>query len=245
MSDIGFGSPQGPELESLARKCFENGRASRCPHGTYIVWALGQGIELWVQLNQREELIGLNPHFSGKTCLSLGLVQRIERDGFPMDGGFLSTALPTAGDPGHGAFQFVFDVPDFRIHDEVNLPLLKPIQLCAFAQQCSIFESEAAYRAVAAKRGFSLSSDAFVPSGFFDGERRRMAEPLASAMICGNIAEVVEIVNPLTRNRFFQIQVLTCIGKVDVVADAELLPQRAKPGQLLQCSVWLSGKISR
>src|SRR5208283_2050872 len=105
-SDIGFAAHDSAALEKLGRKCFANGRATRCAQGLYICWELGQGIELWAQLNKSEELLGLNPFFQGQTRANVGLQDRIARNGQPMEGGFKSMAQPEAREPLRGAFPF-------------------------------------------------------------------------------------------------------------------------------------------
>ena len=243
LSDVGF-NQQGPgELEALAKKCYQNGKAQRCKQGTYISWALGNGIEIWIQLNPNEELIALNPHFSGKTRTSAGLEKRVTRDGFPMDGGFVALAQPYGNDPIKGAFRFVFDTPNFLSHEELKLPQISSVQLTAFAQQCVVAATEADFAAAMSRQGRNLGVDAFRPLGMTGPSREPLPEPLASAMLCGPILDAVQMTNPSTKTPFWWLKIRNAVGEVDVVADPELLPHGAKIGAILQCSAWVSGKI--
>ncbi|HEY3322143.1 MAG TPA: hypothetical protein VGP72_16880 [Planctomycetota bacterium] len=242
LSDIGF-TQTGAELEALARKCFQNGRATRCEKGTYIVWALGSGIELWIQLTPNEELIGMNPHFSGKTRTSAGLEKRVHRAGFPMDGGFVALAQPYGNEQIHGTFRFVFDTPNFHAHSELKLPVISSVQLTAFAQQCVVAPSEAEFRAASTRSNSRLSIDAFMPVGLNEKGRKTGAEPAATAMICGVILDCEQILNPTSKARFWWMRIRNSVGEIDVVADPELLPKGAKVGGVLQCSAWVSGRI--
>jgi hypothetical protein len=243
LSDIGFVIKSPADMETLARKCFENGRATRCEQGMYIRWEVAHGIELWAQLNPGEELIGLNPHFSGKTRASAGLMQRVTRSGFPMDGGFRCLGQPHGSDPIRGAFTFVFDCPDFLLHEKACVPAIQSVQLTGFAQQCLLFENEDDYRSHASKRGSQLAPDAFVPLGLLGKNREQLADPLASAMVNGRVLDAAEIVNPFTKASFYWAKVRNAVGELDLVADPELLPEPPRAGNVLQCSIWLSGRL--
>jgi hypothetical protein len=243
LTDVGFNSGNS-ELESLATKCFQNGRATRGPKGTYIVWSPAHGIELWAQLSPSEEMIGLNPHFFGKTRTSVGLMQRVTRTGFAMDGGFASLAQPFGNDPIRGAFAFVFDTPDFLTHEELKLPAIRTVQLTAFAQQCNVFANEADFKARITKfGGKSLPSDTFLPLGLTGPNREPIPEPLATAMLCGTILDASLLTNPVTKNNFWWMKLRNGVGEIDCVADTSLLPHGAKAGGVIQCTAFLSGRI--
>jgi hypothetical protein len=242
LTNLGF-TADGPNMEVLARKTFQNGKATRCKHGTYIVWAHGNGIELWAQLSSNEELIGLNPHFAGKTRTSAGLVQRVSRAGFPMDGGFTALAQPYGSDPIRGAFTFVFDTPNFLLQEALTLPLICSVQLAAFAQQCALFQNEKEFQTQTSKFGLSLATDAFIPLGLVGKNREPLADPIASAMVCGAVLDAQQITNAVSKGQFWWMKIRTTGGEIDVVADPELLPRGVKVGQILQCSAWISGRI--
>ncbi len=243
LSNIGFDIKEDGDMEALARKCFQNGRATRCEQGSYIRWEIGGGVELWAQLNAREELIGLNPHFQGKTRMSAGLIGRVTRAGFPMDGGLRSLAEPFGNDPIRGAFAFVFDTPDFLLNAELTLPMIHSIHLTAFAQQCNVFENDEDYKTRAARHGISLPAESFVALGLTDKNRQPLPEPLATAMVNGHIQDLSLATNPFSKRQYWWLRIRTMGGELDVVADPELLPRGAKPGGILQCTAWLSGRV--
>lgn len=243
LSDIGFAAQTGPELEALARKCYENGRATRCAQGIYIRWQAGQGVELWAQLSLGEELLGLNPHFGGTARASLGLMERVTRHGFPLDGGFKCLGQPYGCDPIRGAFPCVFDCPDFWLHDKLNLPQIQTVQAAAFAQQCALFANEEDFQAMVSRRGTRMSSDACLAMGLTGASREPLAEPLASAMLAGRVQDAALLVNPFSKHKFWSVRLQNALGEVDLVADPELLAAAPKAGNILQASVWLSGRI--
>jgi hypothetical protein len=244
LSDIGFHVSQSGDMETLASKFFASGKCICFGEGSYLLFEAGNGVELWGQLNANEELIGFNPHFSGKTKTSAGIMERVTRAGFPMDGGFKCLAQPFGADPIKGAFPFIFDTPDFLLSAHETLPAIRTIQLSAFAQQCGLFLNEEDFRARSARSGSKLHSDAFVPLGMIDEQRQPRPEPLATAVIIAHILDVSETTNPATSHKFWWLKVRNSVGEIDVVADPELLPHGAKPGNIIQCSAWLSGRLS-
>jgi hypothetical protein len=243
-SDVGFAAHSAGEIEALARKCFERGRVFKTQSGSYIRWEAGGGVELWGQLNERDELLAINPHYSGKTRTSVGLMARVTRQGAPMDGGFLCWAQPFGNEPISGLFQFVFDTPDFLLTKDLKLPCIQSVQLSAFAQQCNVFANEEDYKSRAARFKITLPSSAFLPLGMTDKNRKPLPEPLALAMICGHVLDVSEQTNTDSKQKFWALKLRTSSGEIDVVSDPELLPNGAKSGNILQASVWVSGRLA-
>jgi hypothetical protein len=243
-SDIGFSAQNGGEIEALAKKCFERGKVTKTQGGSYIRWQLGGGVELWGQLNERDELLAINPHFSGKTRTSVGLMSRVTRQGSPMDGGFLCWAQPFGQEPISGLFQFVFDTPDFLLNTNLSLPCIQSVQLSAFAQQCNVFANEEDYKSRAARFKINLPSSAFLPLGMTDKNRKPLAEPQALAMVCGHVLDASEQTNADSKQKFWALKLRTSSGEIDLVSDPELMPTGAKAGNILQASVWLSGRVA-
>jgi hypothetical protein len=243
-SNIGFAAGSAAEVEALARKCIDHGRVLKTVCGSYIRWEVGGGVELWGQLNEQDELLAINPHFSGQTRVSAGLIAGVERRLSPMDGGYLCWAQPFGSDPVSGLFQFVFDTPDFLLHKNLPLPAIRSLQLAAFAQQCNVFANEDDYNSRAARFKITLPSSAFLPLGLADRNRQPLAEPLALAMLCGQVLDAAEQKNADSKLPFWLLRLRTSNGEIDVVSDPELLPNGAKPGNILQASVWLSGRLA-
>lgn len=244
LSDIGFHVHQAADMEALAHKFFENGKKICFGQGSYILWEVGAGIELWGQMNESEELIGFSPHFLGKTRISAGLMERVTRASLPLDGGFKSLAQPYGSEPIKGAFSFVFDTPDFLLHANEQLPVIRTVQLTAFAQQCGVFENEEDFKARSARVGSKLGPDAFVALGMIDDKRQPRAEPLATAVLTGAVMDAQQINNPATGHPFWWLKLRNALGEIDVVADPELLPRGAKERNIVQTSAWLSGRVT-
>jgi hypothetical protein len=242
MSDIGFQLNSEEDFQQLASQACEEGEALEAHNGTYIRWAPGEGIELWIQLDQANEIIGLNPHFRGNGLMRVGLVQEVSRpEGTPLDGAFYAWANPSDDDPQDGEFPFVFDVPDYQLR-RVELPTIRQVQLAAFAHELQSYQSDEAYDASQAEE-MKFASESFIPSGLFSPGGAATEPPLAHARFTGHVRETSIVTNPVTGNSFCWAKVRTLGGDVDVVADPVLLNGLLVEGGVVSGSFWLSGTL--
>ena len=240
MSDIGFQLDSDEDYYQLALQTYEEGEAWNSEGGTYIRWGPGEGIELWAQLDQNNDLIGLNPHFRGKGSMRVGLTREVLRpEGTSLDGAFYAWANPAGSDPESGEFPLVFDVPDYRLR-KLRLPSILDVQLAAFAHQLQSYESDESYEHSQPDK-VKFAAESFIPSGLFEPEGHSMVPPLAEALFAGHVRETSIITNPVTGNRFCWAKVRTLGGDVDVVADPALLNGLLVEGGVLSGSFWLSG----
>lgn len=240
MSDIGFQLDSDDDFYQLASRARDEGEALEADNGTYVRWAPGEGIELWAQLDQDDDVIGLNPHFRGKSLMRVGLVQEVSRpEGTPLDGAFYAWANPSEDDPETGEFPFVFDVPDYQLR-RVQLPSILQVQLAAFAHELQSYESDEAYEQSQPEK-IKFASESFIPSGLFSPEGGATEPPLAHAVFTGHVRETSIITNPVTGNDFCWAKVRTLGGDVDVVADPVLLNGLLVKGGVVSGSFWLSG----
>src|SRR5688572_20347277 len=117
LSDIGFQIEGEEAFEELASRAYDEGEAFDTSVGTYVRWAPGKGVELWLQLDRDDNIVGINPHFAGSSLMRAGLTQRLTRsDGAPLDGAFYAWANPEGEEPTLGDYPFVFDAPDYHMH---------------------------------------------------------------------------------------------------------------------------------
>lgn len=242
LSDIGFDLSSEKDFEELAYKAFEKGDYLRTPAGIYIRWSVGEGAELWLQVDGKENIIGLNPHFSGSSRMRAGLVNRILRTESPLDGAFYAWASPNEGDPEDGYFPFVFDTPDYRMHDRVELPRIFDLQIAAFAHEVEAYESEDAY--FASQSGdVRFASESFIPSGLFRPDGQSTTPPQAHAIFSGHVLEASLKTNPITSSQFWWSRVRTLGGEVDIVADPLIVIGDMAKGGVLRGLFWLSGRL--
>jgi len=96
-STIGLPVASDVELDALAQRLHQLAERVHAPNGEYFRWSDPSGAEAWLQVNAAKELIGINPHFAGRSTIQVGLTARLARPGYELDGSFHGWADP-AGD---------------------------------------------------------------------------------------------------------------------------------------------------
>jgi GNAT superfamily N-acetyltransferase len=242
LSSMGFQLESEADFVKLAEQAYEEGQAWEVDRGTYIKWAPGGGIELWLQLDAHGDIIGLNPHFRGKGLMRAALTHAIVRaDGTLLDGAFHAWANPSEDDPARGDFPFVFDVPDFYL-DKPKLPAVLDVQLAAFAHELQSYESDQAYDETQPGE-IKFAAESFIPAGLFFPGGDEVDPPQAHALFSGHVQATALITNPITGQEFCWAQVRTLGGEMDVVADPVLLNGLLVEGGVVSGTFWLSGRF--
>jgi hypothetical protein len=185
----------------------------------------------------------MNPHYAGQSAVRVGLTARLPSGGpSKLDGSFHGWADPAGDTPDTGCYPFVFDAPDYRLHDELSLPARKEVQIAAFAHEIAAFETVAAYEA-SQTGDLKYASQSFIPSGLFTPAGDSTVSPQAQAIFAGHVLAAHEKINVLTRRAFYWALVETLGGAYDVVIDSNLLAGVPAVGGVISGSFWLSGRI--
>ena len=243
-STIGLSVASGKELNALADRLVPLAERLNAPTGAYLRWSDPSGAELWLQANANNELIGANPHFAGRSAVPVRLTARLASAGpSELDGSFQGWADPAGDAPDSGYYPFVFDAPEYRLHDELSLPARKDVQIAAFARTIAAFETVAAYEACQTA-DLKYASQSFVPSGMFTPAGESTVPPQARAIFTGHVLAAEERTNVLTGRAFYWALVETYGGAYDVVIDSSLLPGVPAAGGVISGSFWLSGRIT-
>lgn len=243
LSDIGFPVRGEQDVNEMIMQVLGNVVEIRCHNGFYLRFSDSSGAELYLQGNFDQELIGFNPHFSGKSRRTISLTQAIERDSSELDGGFHAWANPS-GDAGE--YPFVFNSPDFRAVHIHEFPKIVEIQLTAFASNdFKIFANEQDYyEDQEGETKFAARS--FIPSGLFstgEGETIDLSLVHPIGVFTGEIKAFERRTNTNTNEDFYCFLVETLGGEVDVAADAKLILEEPQVGGIVSGQFWLSGKI--
>ncbi|MEO8073091.1 MAG: hypothetical protein ABI891_08370 [Acidobacteriota bacterium] len=245
LSDIGFPVQSEQDVNVLITETIKYVESIRCPQGFYLRFADSSGAEIYLQGNPDQELIGFNPHFDGESRRKVGLTKKIERDSSELDGGFYAWADPRDADVEHsGEYPFVFDVPDFRLAEIDDFPVVKEIQLTAFASNdFKVFANEKEFRAD--ENWNNMATKSFMPSGLFlpDDEKTEIEPPRPIGILTGEIKRFELKTNELSNENFYWFSVETLGGEIDVVADVKLVPIEPQIGGVISGQFWLSGKI--
>jgi len=247
LSDIGFPTPDEQAVNEMIMHVLEHTTPVKNSHGFYLVYTDASGAEIYLQGNFQQELIGFNPHFAGKSRRTVNLTKAILRDSSELDGGFHAWANPQDGISESGDYPFVFDVPDFRAIENLELPSTVEIQLTAFASNdFKIFDNEDDYQK-AQESELKYASKMFVPSGLFAFDEKdgsidlNVVRPIG--MFAGEIKEFELKTNSLSGENFYALLVETLGGETDVVVDPKFVPEEPKIGGIVSGQFWLSGKI--
>jgi hypothetical protein len=240
-STIGFAVDSGDDVETLLQQVAPLAHRIPAKGRTYLRWAGHCGEELWIQLDRAGQVLGANPHFSGKSMVRVDLRGAVRRQGdSALDGAFRGAAEEDAPN----SYPLVFDSPDAALHSDLKFPAVVEVQIAAFAHEISFYESPDAYLESQGARTPKFSSQCFIPSGLFSPDGTKTEPPNASAFFTGHVIEAGVRENGLTRRPFYWAFVETACGRYDVVIDRDLLPQVPAAGGVLSGSFWLTGRIT-
>lgn len=243
-SAIGFHVSSGEDLAALASRVAERADTIDAREGQYLRWAPSSGEQLWLQVRRNGDAMGMNPHFEGKSSVRVALEARIARKAHtPLDGTFLAWANPPDGAEVGGDYPFAFDCPDAAVHETLRLPVTVTAQIAAFAQQLTVYESEAAYEAARVAQGLAFGSRSFIPSGLISPSGEPVTPPESHALIAGHVIEAAERRNTVTGEPFWWALMDTVGGTFDVVIDPSLLSGPVRAGNVISGWFWLSGRL--
>lgn len=241
-SDIGFPVFKPDEFVELAVAFAQMGKVHHADKGIYVIYEDECGIVLSVQADNAHQLIGLNPHFHGKSVFRVRITNCYEADNTSMDGAVKAWALPQEATDLPGAFPMRFEMPDYRLM--MNKLERRPevyVQLTGFAHQVSCYPDEQAFhddQPPGAKRAVQ----SFIPCGLLMLDQDQEEES-AEAVFSGWIKSVKMKINPFTGQGFWHMCVSTFGGEVDVVADPELVTGIPQAGGIINGLFWLSGRV--
>jgi hypothetical protein len=249
LSDIGFPVRSEHDVNDVIMSILKHLETIVCPpRGFYFKFKDKSGAEIYLQTNSAQEIIGFNPSFSGKSKRRVGLTEIIERDTSDLDGAFHAWANPKEEDfENSGEYPLVFDVPDFRVYENIELPKLAEIQLNAFASNdFQIFANAEDFDSSQTEET-KFASNFFIPGGLFsvneNEETDDIIPPQAHAMFAGEIKEFELKTNEFTGEAFYWFWVETFGGQIDVVADIALVKEKPQIKGIVRGSFWLSGKL--
>lgn len=240
MTAIGFDVHSEEDFEEVAEYAYETGESIETARGTYLRARAGSGIEIWLQMNTEQQVIGLNPHYEGSSRFKVRLTDEIIRsEGSELDGTFHVWAEFDGETEESGSYPFVFEMPNRAVYGDVQMPRSVSIQLTAFAHELSVFDNEEHFHASQQQAEVKFAAESFIPTGLF-GEAD---EPGSMAMFTGQVVESAWITNEQTGKDFHWALVRTLGGEIDVVADRETLEADIPVGGIVSGTFWLSAKI--
>lgn len=239
MTALGFPVSTEKDFRHYVFQATEFGYEIDTSNGSYTIWEVGNGIELWVQTNLHKRIIGMNPHFRGSARMRVGITEGVRGTGATiLDGAFLGWAAPPEDNPSSGLYPFVFDMPDYALHNSLPLPSLQWVQIAAFAYEMQSFVSKEMYLATRNKT-LRLAPQAFIPISQPEKPYQRQAQGL----LTGKILDTAVKTNPVTNLKFYWARIHTLGGEMDVVADPQVVQGEMVVDGIVYGTFWLSGRI--
>lgn len=241
---IGFVADEEEDLQPFIRRALAEGDqmevigAEPGWGGRYVCWSPGEGAQLWLAVNEQNEVTQIDPHFAGRGRAHITLDRSYDYDDHaPPTGGVIAwVGVGTNEETKAG-----FDLPAFaRFYDMAcDYDGNALVQVAAFTHGAEVFEDADAYFEAMEQiqPGVNFEIESFLPIGIFD-ESGEM--PPATARFSGHVLEATRLKNPATDREFWAILVKTVGMTVDVVADDEQLSGTPRPGMILAGSFWLS-----
>lgn len=207
--------------------------------GAYLQWAVGAGVELWLQVNALNQIVGCNPHFVGQGRLDAAIIESVAAPGRPMDGHCFGWAAPRDPvNPYSGIHSFAANLPNFAYVDErILMPPVVTLQIAAFASDLESFPTEMAF--VESEWGRKIGAQTAT-------ETWQQAEidglPQPEVFLSGKVVASEGLVNPETGQLFHALLLRTEAGTIDVVVDPETCPRRPVVGTVAAGTFWLSAQ---
>lgn len=98
------------------------------------------------QVNETNEIISLNPQFSGTSISTVRLIEKVESPtSTALDGQVYSET--ELRNPEEFVYPFDFGLPDMSLH-KIHFPVIKDVNLAAFAHELSIYADENVYKQI-------------------------------------------------------------------------------------------------
>ena len=243
-STIGFPLQDESDFSDLATRLAAESQRIPVSGGAYLLWASPGGEQVWLQGDSDGYLVGMTPHFAGKSQVSVSVGSILRRPGETFLDGTIRGCMNDETQPNAGIADcpIVVDVPNLATHGRLELPICVDVQVAAFAREASTFASEDAYYAAQEPGGFASRS--YVPSGTFTPGGGATEPPHAFGIFTGHVLEAAAKRNRRTDAPFYWALVDTLGGTFDVLIDPELLPEPPRAGGILQGSFWFSGTIT-
>lgn len=241
MTTLGIPIDDDSSLVHFASQAIQNGKQLSAVYGTYFCWEMGNGVELWVQVNRDDEIIGVNPHFASDNHTRVGLTERLRSrtTSSDLDGAFYGWLQDNNG----VQVPFVFDVPNFLQHHELNLPAVVPVQLAVFAHHVRAYRNVAEFSLAQHNDEIQFDAQSFVPTGLFTPDGNPNPNPAPYAFLTGTVLSTQSYTNPSTGLSFLWARVSTLGGRVDMVCDPDVCEGVLMRNSVIKGDFWLSGRL--
>lgn len=241
-SSLGIEVKDREDFTRLFSLAYDKGEKIKTNIGTYIKWEMGNGFELWGQIDKKDNAIGINPYFSGTSVIRVRIENAIERrDDTELDGAIYCWSNPQEGEE-DGEYPFVFDLPNFALYQGISFPQIVNLQVTAIAHEISVYKNDEEFEK-SQEGELKFASESFIPVGLFREDKESGVEPESTAIFTGHVVEAKRIKNLYFGKEIQWAKVKTLGGEFDVIIDPEILNGEIVIGGVISGMFWLAGKI--
>ena len=242
-STIGMSVNSEEDMLAIAEKASDDSVEIVCKSGHYLKWSSEEGAELWLQIDKKNDLVGLTPSFSGKSQMLVGITNAIERpDDTAFEGMIHGWANPQKDEPKNGDYPFVFDLVNKATYEDFDFPFISEVKLSAFAHEMTVYSSLEDYDSEQTEEP-KFASESFIPSGLFKPDDTEDSHPEPYAIFTGRVLKCRKLKNSLTNGEYHWALVKTLGGTIDVLSDPTLSNKEIAVDGIISGSFWLNGKI--
>ena len=245
---LGFAIDDDESFRSHVHQALLKGQVTPCAAGFYVRWAVGEGVELWVQADRQRAVVGMHPHFDGAARMDVRLTRRITRPGeSPLEGGYegglRADEAPASGaDAADYPVPLVFDVPDAGCTSDMVLPARHRVAMVAFAHDLETWPDPERWADAHAGDAVRFAAESFLATGLW-GPADAQTHP-AEAALSGLVLDCAVRTNPATGSSFQWARLRTLGGEVDLVADPAVVEAEVVRGGVVRGAVYLSGRVT-
>lgn len=238
LAHIGFEILNLEDFQALAAMVCAKGKSYRAGRNQYYCFTDQSGAELWTQVDENDDISGMNAHFHGNASVEVMLLRAQGYDDRPLDGTF--EARPIRVDAGRSKDTvpptFAFELPDAHLVPSVVLPAEAHVQLVGFAREVHCYENVEDFRKANPNTPLeniqAIEADLATNAGLSSLVR-----------MDGIVLNARKLQNEFSGRSFYHLELKTVVGQVDVVASTRSIPTLPQAGQVFDGTVRLSGRV--
>lgn len=237
-SSIGFNFEAFEDIYKLGKLATDRGEKIEIPmRGSYYKLSTESGAELWAQISNDNQGIGLHPGFDGECVIRVKANPFLDSSRLSVLDGYYDCWLITDDQD----YPLLFESPNFYQTSVSVDEVIAQAQVTAFAKEVKIFSNEEE-RSKDEIWGL-WATQSFTPSGKFSPNDDESFEQHPAAIFSGYIRKIELKRNEITGNKFYHLIVESLSASYDVVIDPSLLISEPQIGNILSGQFYLSGKI--
>lgn len=240
---IGFPVREMREYWALARRAAGAGQRFGLAGGRALArWAPGGGPEIWVALDTGGEPVTATPFFATDDAYRIALTGHGAAGDDDLDGWVDGWLNPAEDDePYSGLFPLRVDLVNYAlVRSRLNTAAVLTARLAVILHEAVLYPDAEAYDAVK-EVSYRPPVQSFA-SSLHHALDEPDADPDATALVTGYVAEAHQLTNAATGAPFWWVRLATQGVALPVLGAPDLLPGGPRAGMVLSGSGWVLGE---